>query len=101
MPIIRLLIRAYQIILSPLISLLAGPGAGCRFEPTCSRYFLQACERHGAARGSWLGVKRICRCHPWGGQGFDPVPPPAAAQTRDSKPLFNPKPSNLSGIRFF
>jgi hypothetical protein len=48
--------------------------AGCRFQPTCSEYFLQAVRYHGALKGSWLGLKRIARCQPWGGQGFDPVP---------------------------
>ncbi|MEI8342654.1 MAG: membrane protein insertion efficiency factor YidD [Verrucomicrobiota bacterium] len=71
---IRCFIRGYQVVLSPVISFLAGPGAGCRFEPTCSHYFLQACETHGAVRGSWFGIKRLARCHPWGGSGFDPVP---------------------------
>ncbi len=71
---IRFFIRGYQIFISPLLSLLAGPNAGCRFHPTCSQYFLEAVETHGALRGSWLGIKRIVRCHPWGGQGIDPVP---------------------------
>lgn len=68
-------IRLYQWTVSPFLLWLGGPGAGCRFEPSCSRYFLEAVETHGAARGSWLGVKRIARCHPWGGCGCDPVPP--------------------------
>lgn len=72
---VRLLIRFYQRFLSPFIHFIGGPGSGCRFHPTCSEYFLQAVERHGFLRGSWLGVRRICRCHPWGGQGDDPVPP--------------------------
>ena len=71
---LRFLIRAYQWTLSPLLSWLGGPGSGCRFHPTCSTYFLEAVERHGALRGSWLGVKRLARCHPWGGLGEDPVP---------------------------
>jgi putative membrane protein insertion efficiency factor len=73
---IRGLIRGYQILISPALSFLTGqPNAGCRYEPTCSRYFLAAIETHGILRGSWLGVKRIGRCHPWGGRGHDPVPP--------------------------
>lgn len=47
----------------------------CRFSPSCSAYGMQAVQQHGALRGSWLTVKRIGRCHPWGGRGFDPVPP--------------------------
>ena len=71
----RLFIRGYQILLSPVLSLLEGPGGGCRFEPTCSVYFLQALETHGIWRGTWLGVCRLGRCNPWGGRGHDPVPP--------------------------
>lgn len=48
--------------------------AACRFQPSCSEYALRAIRRHGAGRGAWLGVKRVVRCHPWGGAGFDPVP---------------------------
>ena len=71
---VRFLIRAYQWTLSPILSVLGGPSTGCRFHPTCSAYFLEAVERHGALRGSWLGLKRLGRCQPWGGQGEDPVP---------------------------
>ena len=46
----------------------------CRFTPTCSEYARQALIKHGPIRGTWLAIKRICRCHPWGGQGYDPVP---------------------------
>lgn len=72
---LRILVRAYQLLLSPVLTWLAGPGGGCRFEPSCSRYFLEAVEAHGAVRGSLLGFKRMARCHPWGGHGCDPVPP--------------------------
>ena len=62
------LVRGYRYLLSPWW------GRQCRFTPTCSQYAIDALERHGAARGSWLALKRVLRCHPWGGGGFDPVP---------------------------
>jgi putative membrane protein insertion efficiency factor len=62
------LIRLYRFLLSPWL------GQHCRFEPTCSNYALTAITRYGAARGSWLAVKRLSRCHPWHAGGFDPVP---------------------------
>lgn len=71
--IVRVFIRFYQWTLSPVLYLLGG--AGCRFQPTCSEYFLQAVETHGVMHGSWLGLKRLARCNPWGGCGYDPVPP--------------------------
>lgn len=64
-----MLIRAYQVGLSPLL-----PGA-CRFVPTCSQYALEAVNRHGPVKGSWLATRRLLRCHPLGGVGYDPVPP--------------------------
>ncbi|MCA3450012.1 MAG: membrane protein insertion efficiency factor YidD [Rhodobacter sp.] len=67
--ILALPIRAYRLILSPWV------GHGCRFQPTCSAYALEALDRHGALKGGWLVAHRLCRCHPWGGSGFDPVPP--------------------------
>ncbi|PYJ72499.1 MAG: membrane protein insertion efficiency factor YidD [Verrucomicrobia bacterium] len=72
---LRFFIRLYQFTLSPLLCLLGGPGSGCRFTPSCSAYFLEAIETHGVVRGSWLGLKRLARCQPWGGAGYDPVPP--------------------------
>ena len=71
----RIFIRFYQKIISPVLHLFGGAGSGCRFDPTCSEYLLQAIELHGFIRGCWLGVTRIGRCHPWGKSGFDPVPP--------------------------
>jgi putative membrane protein insertion efficiency factor len=52
----------------------------CRFVPSCSTYALEALEAHGAPRGSFLALRRLLRCHPWGGHGFDPVPPPPSAR---------------------
>ncbi|MEX2219409.1 MAG: membrane protein insertion efficiency factor YidD [Phycisphaerales bacterium] len=66
-----LLIRAYQVILGPLL------GGHCRFVPTCSHYALEAYRTHGPLRGSWLTLRRVVRCHPFGGHGYDPVPPRA------------------------
>jgi putative membrane protein insertion efficiency factor len=63
-----LLIRIYQYALSPLL-----PNS-CRFVPTCSQYGIEALKKHGPLKGFWLTVKRIGRCHPWGGSGYDPVP---------------------------
>jgi putative membrane protein insertion efficiency factor len=62
------LVRAYQLLLSPLL-----PPA-CRYMPSCSQYAVEALQRHGAVRGSWLAAKRICRCHPFRPGGYDPVP---------------------------
>jgi len=61
-------IRLYQLTLSPWL------GRGCRYEPTCSHYAAEAIERFGVLRGVWLSARRIGRCHPWGGAGYDPVP---------------------------
>lgn len=61
-------IRFYQGAISPHFP------ASCRYTPTCSQYAVDAIRKHGPLRGSWLAIKRICRCHPWGGSGYDPVP---------------------------
>jgi putative membrane protein insertion efficiency factor len=61
-------VRAYRLVLSPWV------GQGCRYHPTCSAYALEALERHGGLRGGWLALRRILRCHPWGGSGIDNVP---------------------------
>ncbi len=68
-----LLVRGYQKVISPVIHFFAGPFAGCRYLPTCSQYFIDAVQTHGSLRGSWMGLRRIMRCHPWGGEGYDPV----------------------------
>jgi len=63
-----LLIRGYQLALSPALP------SRCRFFPSCSHYTLEAVRRYGAVKGSWLGARRLIRCHPWNPGGFDPVP---------------------------
>ncbi|HEX4645529.1 MAG TPA: membrane protein insertion efficiency factor YidD [Verrucomicrobiae bacterium] len=72
--ILVLAVRLYQWGISPAKTLLFGPAGQCRFTPSCSQYAAEAVQTHGAMRGSILAVKRICRCHPWGGCGDDPVP---------------------------
>jgi putative membrane protein insertion efficiency factor len=62
------LIRTYQLTLSPWL------GRDCRYTPTCSAYAAEAIRRFGPRRGAWLALKRVGRCHPWGGAGYDPVP---------------------------
>jgi uncharacterized protein len=66
-------IRAYQLAVSPLLP------PSCRYLPTCSDYALEAIERHGALIGVGIAVRRLARCHPWGGSGYDPVPDPQRA----------------------
>lgn len=61
-------IRLYQLVISPLLP------KSCRYQPTCSAYAIEALHRHGPIKGGWLAVRRIGRCHPWGGSGYDPVP---------------------------
>jgi uncharacterized protein len=68
------LVQAYRWLLSPMQTVLFGPWQGCRYEPSCSAYAMQAVSRHGVWHGSWLAGRRLCRCHPWGGAGYDPVP---------------------------
>jgi len=67
-------VRAYRCVLSPAKTVLFGPLGRCRFTPSCSLYALQAIQLHGAARGCWLALRRLFRCHPWGDCGDDPVP---------------------------
>jgi uncharacterized protein len=68
-------IQLYRLTLSPALVFLFGAHTGCRFTPTCSQYAMEAIQEHGALTGGILAVKRICRCHPYGACGHDPVPP--------------------------
>lgn len=65
---VALPVRAYRLILSPWV------GHNCRYQPTCSAYAMEALHKHGGLRGGLLAARRIARCHPWGGDGYDPVP---------------------------
>ena len=62
------LVKFYRFAISPWL------GGNCRFQPTCSEYAIEALKTHGVLRGGWLAARRISRCHPWGGSGYDPVP---------------------------
>ena len=66
--VLRAAIRGWQLLVAPVL-----PPA-CRYTPSCSHYADEAIGRHGPLRGSWLALHRVCRCHPWGGSGYDPVP---------------------------
>ncbi|SES66424.1 membrane protein insertion efficiency factor YidD [Oceanicella actignis] len=68
--ILSLPVRFYRLVISPWL------GTNCRFSPSCSAYALEALETQGALRGGWLALRRVLRCHPLGGSGHDPVPPP-------------------------
>jgi putative membrane protein insertion efficiency factor len=86
-------LRAYRLLLSPWL------GNQCRFEPTCSLYAIDALERHGALAGSYLGARRVLRCHPWCAGGLDPVPAQAPAlwpraSARGAMPM-SPGPATL------
>jgi uncharacterized protein len=63
-----LVIRIYQLVISPWL------GPKCRFTPSCSEYSIQAFRKYGPVKGFWLSMKRVSKCHPWGGSGYDPVP---------------------------
>jgi putative membrane protein insertion efficiency factor len=73
---VRGALRAYKLTLSPLI------GRQCRFLPTCSEYAAEALITQGPVRGGWLAARRLCRCHPFGGSGYDPPPPPRDTDAR-------------------
>lgn len=72
------LVRAYQYLISPLLR------PSCRYLPTCSEYCVQALHCHGSFRGSILAIRRIARCHPWGGSGYDPIPDAQASTSQTS-----------------
>ncbi len=74
-------IHVYRLVVSPLL------GPACRFEPSCSAYAVEAIREHGPGRGLWLTIKRLARCRPGGGAGFDPVPPLAQYRLSDVEPL--------------
>jgi putative membrane protein insertion efficiency factor len=76
---ILFLIRAYQLLVSPLL------GPSCRFQPTCSVYAVECVTRFGALRGSWMALKRLARCHPLGGHGYDPPPQLLAGETKETQ----------------
>lgn len=78
--VLLLMIRGYQLVLSPVI------GANCRHEPTCSRYSFEAIERFGALKGLWLTLKRVSKCQPWGTWGYDPVPEKNTTDKADKQP---------------
>jgi putative membrane protein insertion efficiency factor len=73
---LRAVIRAYQLLLAPVL-----PPA-CRYLPSCSQYAEEAIARHGPLHGGFLAARRLCRCHPWGGSGYDPVPEPLGGGTQ-------------------
>lgn len=76
--VVSLPVRAYRIVFSPWV------GFNCRYQPTCSAYALEALEKHGAFKGSYMAAKRIGRCHPLGGTGYDPVPDNKTPSDKDS-----------------
>ncbi len=77
--ILSLPIRAYRLIFSPWV------GHNCRYDPTCSAYILEALEKPGAVRGLELSIRRVSRCHPWGGMGVDDVPDPVPRKDRHAQ----------------
>lgn len=89
---LRGMVRGYQLLISPVLP------ASCRFQPTCSAYAMEALGRHGALRGGALALRRISRCHPWGGAGYDPVP-----ESRGTTSCGDPPPTSetngASGLR--
>lgn len=80
LPVVKGAFGVYRLFISPGLHLLAGPGFGCRFEPTCSKYAQEAIHFHGFVRGVLLALGRIFRCHPFARGGYDPVPPRSLGQ---------------------
>jgi putative membrane protein insertion efficiency factor len=78
-------VKVYRWAISPAKTFLFGAFSQCRFTPTCSAYALEAIASHGALAGSWLALKRVARCHPWGGCGEDPVPKPKARNPKSER----------------
>ena len=79
-----LAIRSYQWVIAPLLPL------SCRYAPSCSAYAIEAIDRHGVIAGGWLAARRLLRCHPWGGSGFDPVPQRLGGIGRDVRRHLHP-----------
>jgi putative membrane protein insertion efficiency factor len=80
-------VHAYRLLVSPVLP------PSCRFLPTCSDYALEAIHKHGAGRGLALSLRRLARCHPWGGSGYDPVPEPACPTAAPEGQAAEPRPS--------
>jgi hypothetical protein len=86
--------RLYRRVISPVKTALLGPLAHCRFTPSCSQYAAESVRLHGVRAGTWLALKRIGRCHPWGGCGWDPVPSLPPARLPSASAQAGPQPSN-------
>ncbi|MFT5192101.1 MAG: putative membrane protein insertion efficiency factor [Verrucomicrobiales bacterium] len=88
--VIKAILRVYQRAISPMLKWITTgdpQGALCRYEPTCSHYCEEAVCRYGTMKGLWLTLRRLLRCHPWGGHGYDPVPPVSSSSTPPRQPL--------------
>ncbi|MBN13351.1 MAG: membrane protein insertion efficiency factor YidD [Opitutaceae bacterium] len=77
------LIRIYQLFLSPIKYVLFGPNSGCRYQPTCSQYAIECFREMPSRKALFYSLRRILRCHPWGGSGYDPVPREARSENID------------------
>lgn len=83
---LKSLVHGYRLFLRPFLHWASGGQGTCRYDPSCSAYFLEALDAHGTTKGAWIGIKRILRCHPWGGFGYDPVPPPGGSAKESLSP---------------